>query len=213
MVKHPFAENFSYQEAYKALRTNLLLCGQDYKVILITSTDENEGKTTTALSLGRSLAELGKKVLVIDADMRKSVFASRYAKTKRLSGLSEVLTGMGTFSECLCETQDANLHILSAGKYPPNPVELLNSRYFKNLVEGARKHFDFVIIDTPPLGRVIDAAVVAPVCDGAVLVMGNKARSGQTKKVVSQLEKTGCNILGVIRNFVVHKNSLYYKGY
>lgn len=213
VLRNLFPENFRVQEAYKALRTNLLLCGQDLKVIALTSVDENEGKTSVSLGLARSLAELGKRVLVIDADMRKSVFASRYAKVKHLRGLSEVLTGMSSFSEVICVTQHENLHILSAGKYPPNPVELLNSRYFKLLVENARKYYDYVLVDTPPLGRVIDAAVVASVCDGVVMVMGDKVRSGQAKKVVAQLEKTGCRILGAVRNFVTQGNTLMYKRY
>lgn len=210
IVKFPFTDNFRVQEAYKALRTNLLFCGQDYRVIMVTSAGENEGKTTTSLNLARSMAELGKQVLLIDTDMRKSVFASRYIKVKKLKGLSEVLTGMAKLSECIYSTQDTNLHILTAGKYPPNPVELLGSKYFHAVVSYVKEHYDYVIIDTPPLSRVIDAAVVAPVCDGAVIVLGDKVRASEAKMVHEQLEKTDCRVLGVIRNFVTEKNSRMY---
>ena len=212
-VKFPFADNFRLQEAYKALRTNLLFCGQDYRVIMVTSVHENEGKTTTALSLAQSLTELGKQVLFIDTDMRKSVFAGRYAGVKRLKGLSEVLTGMAKLSECVFATQNTKLNILPAGKYPPNPVELLGSKYFDAIIKQAQKGYDYIIVDTPPLGSVIDAAVVAPVCHGAVIVLGDKVRASDAKSVQQQLEKTNCKVLGVVRNFVKHKESYGYYAY
>lgn len=211
-LKLPGSEDFFTQEAYKALRTNLQFCGQDIKVMVFTSVHENEGKTTISLHTAQSLAELGKKVLVIDTDMRKSVMAGRNTNVRRPAGLSEVLTGMKNVSECLYATQNPNLHILFAGKYPPNPVELLNSKYFGKLVEEARKVYDYVIIDSPPLGRVIDAAVIASICDGSVLVMGNDVRSSQARDVVAQLEKANGKILGVVRNNVKTKRSLFRKG-
>ena len=210
-LKLPGEDNFFVQEAYKVLRTNLQFCGQDNRVILITSCNENEGKTTVSLHLARSLAELNKKVLVIDADMRKSVMAGRNTSAEKVSGLSEALTGMKKISECIYATQYPSLKIMFAGKYPPNPVELLNGVYFSRLIEEMRKVFDYVILDTPPLGRVIDAAVAAPNCDGAILVLGSRRiRCRQAQEVVAQLNRSGKKILGVVRNNTRKKEKGYY---
>lgn len=209
-IKLPGDNDFFTQEAYKVLRTNLQFCGQDIQVIAITSCNENEGKTTVALHLARSLAELGKEVLLVDADMRKSVLAGRNSNAKDVVGLSELLTGMVALGEALYQTQYPTLQLIFAGKYPPNPVELLNGKYFSALIKETRKAYQYVIIDTPPLGRVIDAAVVAPNCDGTVLVVGNSTRYRQAQDVVEQLKKSGSKILGVVRNNTKKKDSAYY---
>lgn len=210
-LKLPGANDFFTQEAYKVLRTNLQFCGPDIQIIAITSCNENEGKTTVALHLGVSLAKLGKKVLVMDADMRKSVMAGRNTTAINPTGLSEALTGMKKLSDCIFETQYPTLQLILAGKYPPNPVELLNGKRFTALLAEMRKVFDYIIIDTPPLGRVIDAAVVAPNCDGVILVIGGKnVRYRQAQEVVAQLEKSGSKILGVVRNGTKKKEHAYY---
>ena len=209
-IKLPGDNDFFTQEAYKVLRTNLQFCGQDIQVIAITSCNENEGKTTVELHLARSLAELGKEVLLIDTDMRKSVLAGRNSNAKDVVGLSELLTGMVALGEALYQTQYPTLQLIFAGKYPPNPVELLNGKYFSALIKETRKAYQYVIIDTPPLGRVIDAAVVAPNCDGTVLVVGNSTRYRQAQDVVEQLKKSGSKILGVVRNNTKKKDSAYY---
>ena len=121
-IKLPGKNNFFIQEAYKVLRTNLQFCGNDVHVVALTSCNENEGKTVITLSLGKSLAELDKKVLVVDADMRKSVIAGRNTTVKNAVGLSELLTGQISLNDCVYVTQYESLHILFAGKYPPNPV-------------------------------------------------------------------------------------------
>ena len=194
-------DNFYTQEAYKTLRTNLLFCGRDVKIIAVTSYWENEGKTTVVLNLAKSLTELGKRVLVIDADMRKSVMAGRHTKAKNPAGLSEILTGLVKLTDGLYATQYENLHIIFSGKYPPNPVELLGGKYFPMLLEETRKVYDYVLVDTPPLGQVIDAAVLAPACDGTLVVMECHAiRQKHAKTLISQLEKSGSKILGVVRN-------------
>ncbi len=211
-------DNFFTQEAYKTLRTNLQFCGQDIQVIAVTSCHENEGKTTVSLNLARSLTELGKKVLYLDADMRKSVVAGRHTNVKNPAGLSEVLTGMNKLGECIYCTQQEQLYMIFSGKYPPNPVELLNGRYFAGLIGELRKVFDYVIIDTPPLGHVIDAAVIAPNTDGVVLVMADNAvRTKQAREVVEQLKKADARILGAVRNSVQNNRkdygSKYYAAY
>ena len=115
-LKLPGEDDFFIQEAFKVLRTNLQFCGQDIQVIAVTSCNENEGKTTVSLQLARSLSELGKRVLVIDADMRKSVMAGRNTNAKRAIGLSEVLTGMVKLEDAIYSTQYPNFQIIFADK-------------------------------------------------------------------------------------------------
>ena len=195
--------DFFTQESFKSLRTNVQFCGQDIRTIAVTSCHENEGKTVISLNLAKSFAELGKRVLVVDADMRNSVVAGRHTSVKRPVGLSEVLSGIEEVSECVYETQIPGLHLMFSGKYPPNPVELLSGNYFETLLRNAAASYDYVIVDTPPLGLVIDAAVIAPHCDGTILVMANHAvRYRQAQEVVGQLKKSGSRILGVVRNHV-----------
>lgn len=210
-LKLPGENDFFTQEAFKVLRTNLQFCGQDVQAIAVTSCNENEGKTTVSLQLARSLAELGKRVLVIDVDMRKSVMAGRNTNAQNVVGLSEILTGMVKLGDAIYSTQYPNLQIIFAGQYPPNPVELLSGKHFKKLLEEARKAYQYIIVDTPPLGMVIDAAVVAPNCDGTIIVVGNTAvRYRRAQEVVAQLEKGGSKILGVVRNKSSKKDSGYY---
>lgn len=211
-LKIPGSGDYFTQEAVKVLRTNLQFCGQDIHVIAVTSCHENEGKTTVSLNVAKSFAELGKKVLFVDADMRKSVIAGRNTNVKRVQGLSEVLTGMKSVGECLFPTEHQGLYILFAGKYPPNPVELLSGRYFSALIAEARKAFDYIIVDTPPVGMVIDAAVVAPLCDGVVIVMNeNNVTYTQAREAVDQLKRTGSKVLGVVMNNAKPQQKIYYR--
>lgn len=197
------SDNFYTQEAYKSLRTNLMFCGRDIQIIAVTSYWENEGKTTVVLNLAKSLTELGKRVLIVDADMRKSVMAGRHTKAKNPAGLSEILTGIVKLSDGLYATQYENLHMIFSGKYPPNPVELLGGKYFPMLLEETRKVYDYVLVDTPPLGQVIDAAVLAPFCDGTLLVMeSHSIRQKHAQALMRQLDKSGSKILGVVRNSI-----------
>ncbi len=197
----PGEDNFFIQEAYKTLRTNLQFCGQDVKVICFTSCDENEGKSIVTLSVGKDLANMGKRVLVIDADMRKSVMAGRNLHMEDTRGLSEVLIGMYPLKECL-HTAEGGLQVLSAGKCPPNPVDLLCSKSFAELIGACRDTYDYVLVDTPPLGVVVDAAVVCTVCDGAVLVIGKPTPRAVAQTVLEQIRKSGCAVLGVVCNML-----------
>lgn len=210
-LKLPGLDDYFSQEAYNELRTNIQFCGQDVKVIAVTSHGMNEGKTVLSMHIGRSLADIGKRALVIDADMRKSVMASRNADVNNSAGLSEVLTGQSKLQDCIFSTQFDNLHVIFSGKYPPNPVELLNGKYFEKVIEAVKNVYDYVIIDTPPLGLVIDAAVIASKCDSAIMVIGNKnVKYTQAQEVVNKLEKSGCSVLGVVFNNAMAKNKAYY---
>ena len=213
ILKIPGKNDFFTQEAYKVLRTNLQFCGNDIRVIALTSCNENEGKSTVTLSLGKSLSELNKRVLVVDADMRKSIMAGRNTTAKNTVGLSELLTGQKALGDCVYATQYEYLNIIFAGKYPPNPVELLSSEHFSTLLSELKTYYDYILIDTPPLGRVIDAAVIAPHCDGTILVIdGENVRRVQAQEVVDQLKKAGSKLLGVVRNSTKKKSGNGYYG-
>lgn len=208
------ASDYLTNEAYKTLRTNILFCGADIKTIVITSAHENEGKSTIATELSKSLAEINKRTLLIDADMRKSVMLRRSIKTHNILGLSELLSSQAELNQVIYNTQHHDFDVIFSGHFPPNPVELLGSTKFKHLLEEFKKAYDYIIIDSPPLGAVIDAAVIADFCDGAVLVIScGKVGYPEAIQVKEQLLKSGCKLLGAVLNDAESNSSKYYKRY
>lgn len=209
-------EQLDYQvsEAFKSLRTNIEFCGSDIKVISVTSATPNEGKSSVAFNLAISMAEAGKKVLFIDADLRKSVMVGRYKITHGLHGLSHFLAGKNEIEEVLCNTNIHNLYMILTGPVPPNPAELLGNTEFQRLLFSARAVYDYIIIDTPPLGSVIDSAIVSRYCDGAIMILESGTISRKfAARVLEQLEKAGCKILGVVLNKVKIRQKGYYGRY
>ena len=191
------------EEAYKLLRTNLFFCGRDKQIIAVTSCTLNEGKSTISMNLALSLAEAGKKVILIDGDLRNSAMLGRVRYTGDKYGLAYYLSDMATFDQVICSTDYENLDLILTGRFPPNPAELLGSKTFKTMLEHLKHVYDYVIIDTPPIGRVIDGAIIAESCDGLILVVQANAISYRfAQRVKEQLEKTSCPILGVILNKV-----------
>lgn len=208
------AKDYRSNEAYKTLRTNLEFSGSDNKAIVLTSSTPNEGKSTVSIGLALALVESGKRVLFVDADLRKSVLVGRHRVTEELKGLSHYLSGQADLNDVICRTQEAGLFVIFAGVVPPNPSELLGQKRFAHLIENAKANYDYVIIDAPPLGSVIDAAVISKVCDASVLVVAAKSVSYKfVRTVKEQLEKTGCPILGVVLNKVDMKQNKYYGKY
>lgn len=206
--------DYRSSEAYKTLRTNIEFSGTDKKVIVLTSSIAGEGKSTVSLSVAKSLAEGGKKVLLIDADLRKSALAGRCRISKEVKGLSHFLSGQAKLDEVLLKTNEPRLYVIFAGIIPPNPAELLESRSFEALLRETRKVYDYVIVDAPPLGSVIDSAIVAKYCDASIMVIAaNKISRKYARNVKRQLEKTGCPIIGAVLNKVNMKQDKYYKKY
>ena len=202
---------YSIREAYKSLRTNLQFCGNDKKVITITSSVPGEGKSTVTLNLAVSLAESGKKVMIVDADMRRSVLLGRVAVNSNVKGLSYFLSNQSKLEEVVCSTNVENLHIIFSGPVPPNPTELLDSEVFREMLDTLRQTYDYILIDTPPPGSVIDSAIVAKISDGAIFVIQSEAISYRFAcNVKAQLEKSNCPILGVVLNKVNILNRGYY---
>lgn len=196
-------EDYRIKEAFKTLRTNIEFSGSDLKVIAVTSCTPNEGKSSIAMELAKAFAEAGKRTLLIDADMRKSVLVGRYKTGAVRLGLTHVLVGREKLGDVICKTNFPKLYMIFAGPVPPNPSELLGGESFENLLRKMRQIFDYVIVDTPPLGSVIDAAVAAKRCDGTILVVENNSISYKfAQNVKEQLDKSGSRILGVVLNKV-----------
>jgi len=213
-LEHRKKLDFQTDEAFKSLRTNIEFCGADVRVIAITSCMPNEGKSAISLNLAISMAESGKNVLYIDADMRKSVMQVRYKLSEIGSGLSHFLAGKRNPIDVVYQTSIYGLNILPTGPVPPNPAELLGTRRFANMVNNMRDIYDIIIIDTPPLGSVIDAAVVAKSCDGIAVVLAAKEIGWKfAERIIDQVKKTGTPLLGVILNKVDISGKKYGKYY
>ena len=206
--------DYNYVEAIKTLRTNIQFSGGSVRVVMLTSSISNEGKSEISFQLAASLAQLGKRVLLIDADIRKSVMVSRYRPDREVNGLSQYLSSQITREEAIYQTNVNGLEIMFAGPYSPNPAELLEEELFGSLLEWARETYDYVVIDTPPMGNLIDGAIVARQCDGVVMVIESGAISFRLlQKVKAQLEKSGCRILGTVLNKITVNRSRYYRYY
>ena len=208
--------DYFYEEAIKTLRTNLQFSGKSNKVVLLTSVHSNEGKSDISFNLAVELGKAGKKVLLIDADIRKSVYKSRYNIKEETQGLSQYLSGqVEQIDQVVCKTNYDNLYMILAGPYAPNPTEMLGDEQFGQLLKAARQVFEYVIVDTPPLGTVVDAAVIAQYCDGALMVIESDSTSYRAcQKVKNQLERSGCKILGAVLNKVSSNGrSSYYSRY
>lgn len=203
-----------YNEAIKTLRTNIQFCGNGIKTIMLTSSLPDEGKSDITFAMASSLAQIGKKVVMVDADIRKSVLVSRYHLEREVSGLSQYLSGQRSLENVLYDTNIENLSIIFAGPYSPNPADLLEESLFGDMISKLKEKYDYIIVDTPPMGNLIDGAIVARQCDGAVMVIESGSISYRLEqRVKGQLEKSGCRILGVVLNKVNMKRNGYYSKY
>ena len=194
--------DFFIREAYKTLRTNVMfsLTGESpCKMIVVTSALQSEGKSVTATNLALSFAELGKKVLLMDCDLRKPVL-HRYLKAgHNVKGVSNVLSNQCTLEEALQEIQEMNLTFLPAGTPPPNPSEMLSQPQMQAMVDALREKFDFVIMDAPPVSVVTDAAVIGRYVDGAIVaVRSDYAPTDAVRGAVKKLQDAGVKVLGSV---------------
>lgn len=189
------------EEYYNALRTNIQLSGNNLKVIAVTSVDPSEGKSTTSTNITWAFARAGYKTLLIDADIRNSVMSGVFKSREKITGLTDYLAGTQDLSHGLCETDVENLFVVQSGAVSPNPTALLQSANFERMIETLRKYFDYIIVDTAPIGVVIDAAIIVQKCDASVLVAeAGVAKRREVQKAKSQLEHTGKPFLGVVLN-------------
>jgi capsular exopolysaccharide synthesis family protein len=221
-------------EAYRTIRTGVLLSSADNppQVILFTSGSAGEGKTVTAVNQALTLAQAGARVLLIDADIRKP----RLHKLFNLSnghGLSTYLTGQSDLERIIYEVAPngngtdgevagvaCKLYVLPSGPLPPNPAELVGSQRMRETLKTLREHFDYIVIDTPPVLPVTDAVLLATMSDGVVLVVrGQDTPTDVAVKSRDRLEYVRAKILGVVLNDVdvtsgdYHHYHRYYYSY
>lgn len=203
------------KEVYRTLRTNLEFTGVENRVVAVTSCAPDEGKSTVSYNLARVLASAGKNTLHIDADMRKSVLSNCHQIAGIEKGLSHYLSGQADMTEVVYATNKKNFFMLPCGLFPTNPTELLGNGRMEKLLAGLKKTFDYIIIDTPPLGSVIDAAIIAKQSDGSILVLqANSTSKVLAKSVKEQLKAANPNIIGAVLNKVeTHRGSYYGKKY
>lgn len=215
-VSRFIVSEFQIAEAMKALRTNLIFSGSDIKAIGLTSFSASEGKSTISFQLAASFAQAGKRVLLVDADLRKSVLASRLRIRGKVDGLSHFLSGQANANELICETDIPNFYLMFAGTRVPNASELLSHKNLEKLIAALKDIFDYIIVDTPPIGQVIDCAVIAPKLDGILMVVDTTHNSYKLeRRIKQQLEMAGAKILGAVLNRVdlKDKNGYYGKAY
>jgi polysaccharide biosynthesis transport protein len=202
-------------EAYRTIRTSLLLSQAEKppQVILLTSPSPGEGKTVTSLNLAIALARDGYTVLLVDADMRQGCCHDQLGLVNH-EGLSNVLTGGLSLDEGIQETPVNGLSLLSRGARPPNPSELLGSRKMKDILKELRQRFKFILIDSPPVTAISDAAILSVITDGVLLVFdGQKTSTACAQKAVERLDTVRAHFLGVIINAVNlhHPDYAYYR--
>jgi non-specific protein-tyrosine kinase len=200
-------------EGYRALRTNIQFASVDkpIKSLLVTSIAPSEGKTTVASNLGIAMAQGGRNVIMIDADLRKPKMHRRLNLPNRKGLTSLFMQPDMLLDGTVQKTDTNNLYVMTAGNLPPNPSELLSSDRMVEILKSIRNHADVVMIDTPPILAVTDAVVLSQRVDGVLIVI----KTGSTKttaaqQTVHQLRRLNANILGVVLNAVPTRGSRYY---
>ncbi|MDA2530939.1 tyrosine protein kinase [Bacillus cereus] len=199
-------------EQYRNIRTNIEFAAVDTNLhsLMITSANPSEGKTTTTANMAVVFAQQGKKVLLIDADMRKPAMHQMF-QVDNIFGLTNVLTHSERLEKCVQKTSVDNLHFLACGPIPPNPAELLGSKSMQELLAQAYSMYDLVIFDMPPILAVTDAQIMANQCDASILVVRSESTEKETAvKAKGLLESAKGKLLGVVLNDREREQGLYY---
>ena len=199
-------------EAYRSIRTNIQFSNidRDIKTIVVTSSKQDEGKTTMISNLAVSFANLeGKKVLIIDGDLRNPSVHKKFNITN-VHGLTDIITGQKSLKQTVQMTDIENLQVLTTGKMPPNPAEMLESKKMRDFIEELKTYYDYIFIDAPPIGIITDAGVIANYADGTILVVGSGEVETEIAKISKErLEKVKANIIGVVLNKYIAEGSTY----
>jgi len=208
--------NSAVADAYRVLRTNLIFTSAETtgRVLLVTSASPGEGKTTTVANLATALAQNGAKVLAVDADLRRPTLNHHFGLQKT-PGLSDLIVGKSAASQAIQSTRVHGLQVLACGYQPPNPVELLGSPMMKQILDAIRAHYDWVLIDAPPLLAMADAPVLCSLVEGVVLVLAAEvATKPAVMRAIDQVLSVGGKVTGVVLNKVnLERNSYYYSQY
>ncbi|MGX1827023.1 CpsD/CapB family tyrosine-protein kinase [Paenibacillus taichungensis] len=202
-------------EAYRKLRTNIQFSSIDSQIqtIMIASAVSGEGKTTTIGNLAVTYAQEGKKVLLMDTDLRKPT-VHRMFNVPNHVGLTSVISNQYSVKEVLRETFIEGLHVLTSGAIPPNPSEMIGSRKMTLILEELKQQYDVILFDTPPVLSVTDALIISSLCDGVILVVNSgKVKKDVVKKAKAHLEHVNARILGaVLNNFQLSKSRAAHYG-
>ena len=209
---------YAVEEAINRLRINISFFGSEIRKIMVISSEPNEGKSFIAMNLWQQMAKAGEKTILVDADMRKSVMVKNYKITredgKELWGLSHFLSDNKKLEDCIITTDLPCGDLLPNAKNVVNPSLLFESHRFRELLDTLSQDYRYVFLDVPPLGLVSDAERIGHLCDGAILTV----RSGVTPKgiirnSISQLERAGCPMLGIVLNRAGAGQGKYYGKY
>lgn len=207
---------YAVEEAMNRLRVNIKFCGKNTKKILIISSVPNEGKSIVSVHLWKMLAEAGFPSVLVDLDLRKSVLKERleFQHKGEITGLDYYLSGLSEYQDVVYETNISNGYVVPVSNLLENPSALLEDPRMGELLNRLEEDYRYVIIDSPPLDSVADGALIASLCDGAILVV----RSGMTSKrlvrqSLQQLDRVHCRLLGMVLNRVETKSRAYQKYY
>ena len=203
------------QNAAKTLLANIRFASVDrpVKSIVLTSSVPNEGKTTEAYNLAQAIATSGKRTLIVECDMRRRSLADMVGARAR-HGIYAVLSGQVELDEALVATSHRNLFFLDSEPHIPNPADILSSQRFRKLVAQMESDFDYVVIDTPPVGTFVDAAIIAALADATALVVRERfVKRAELQNAYDQLKKADANVIGVIMNMCEAESSEYYYAY
>ncbi len=215
LINHLYPD-LPMSEDYRTIRTSILLSHAEKppKTIVCTSALTQEGKTSTVVNLATSFAQLQERVLVVEADLRKPRL-HRIFKQRNLTGLTGYLTGKTPLKDIIDKTFVENVWLIPSGLIPPNPVELLNSRKMRDLLEEVSEVFDIVLLDSPPVLAVIDSVVISSIVEGTMLVIqGGKTRRKPFLAAVEELRRAKANIIGVVVNGLdLSQNGVYYSSH
>ncbi len=209
-VTHPRAPA---AEAYRVFRANLefLAVGEPIRSIVVTSTGPVEGKTTTAANLAVALAQAGKRVILVDADLRRPTLHKLFQCSNSMGVSTALLQAGSEVTSHLVSTEVENLYLMPSGPLPPNPAELLGSQRAAELIRRLARHADMVILDSPPVLAVADPALLVRYCDAALLViLAEKTQAGALRRAKEQLEQAGASRMGLVLNRVPASSNGYY---
>lgn len=209
------ADKLVVQNAAKTLLANIRFSSVDnpIRVITLTSSTPNEGKSTVALNLAQAIATSAKSVVLVECDMRRRSLADMIGARTR-GGLYAVLSEQMTIEEAVVETSQKNLYFLDSEPHIPNPADIIASKRFRRLVEALRETFQYVIFDTPPVGTFVDAAEVGHLSDGVLFVVReNFAKRAEVQAAFDQLRRAEVNVIGAVMNYCEAETSEYYYSY
>ena len=193
--------NAESEEYFSALRTNIQALSNDKRVIMVSSVLEGEGKTMAAVNLAVSFAELGLKTMLVDANTRNSSMPEYFKFKSNICGLTNYLTGTDPIEDSIYDADVKNLNIIPSGARAKNPTEILQNKNYNIMIEVFREYYDVVIIDTPSVGDIPDAAVVAKNTDGFIMVAeANRVKKQDLESCIEELEKAGSECIGVVLN-------------